>query len=329
MFTKKLLFALALCCLSLPAHAKGPNFVELTPDADEAIRKGLRFIANRQNADGSWNARVGKNVGICSLALLSLMVKGNIPGRGTYGKTVAKGMAFVLSASAPSGLIAKHTSHGPMYGHGFATLFLAEVYGMTQNQRVRDKLKKGVDLIVRTQNSRGGWRYQPIPSDDDISVTVVQVVALRAARNAGIDVPKATIDNAIKYVRACYNKKDGGFGYRPGGGSGFARTAAGCMSLQLSGEYKAEEVKAGLEYLIKNREAKDHHYFYAHYYAVQAMYQEGEEFWEEWYPKIREDLISRQESDGSWKGGAGNIYGTAMACLILGVPYRYLPIYQH
>jgi len=326
----KILLTLLASLLAFPAYAKGPDFIELTTDADEAIRRGLRYLANRQNADGSWNNReYSKNTGICGLALLAFMVKGNLPGRGEYGKTVAKGMKFLLDCSRPNGLIVKNSSHGPMYEHGFATLFLAEAYGMTQSPKIYECLKKAIDLIVRTQNRRGGWRYQPIPSDDDISVTVVQVVALRAAKNAGIDVPKTTIEEAIKYVRACCNKDDGGFGYRPGGGSGFARTAAGVMTLQLAGEHKAEEVKPGLDYLVQNREAKDHHFYYAHYYAVQAMYQYGEEYWEDWYPGIRETLLKKQEADGRWRGEAGDIYGTAVAVLVLGVPYRYLPIYQH
>ena len=73
-----------------------------------------------------------------------------------------------------------------MYGHGFATLFLAEVYGMHPDPDLRQKLVKAVKLIINTQNDEGGWRYQPERREADISVTICQVMALRAARNAGI-----------------------------------------------------------------------------------------------------------------------------------------------
>ena len=91
---------------------------------------------------------------------------------------------------------------GPMYEHGFATLFLAEVYGMSPRDDMRDKLARAVDLIVRTQNAEGGWRYQPRREDADISVTICQVMALRAARNAGLKVPNETVDRVCRLCEA-------------------------------------------------------------------------------------------------------------------------------
>src|SRR6202042_353670 len=102
-----------------------------------------------------------------------------------------------------SGLIASDGSQGPMYGHGFATLFLAEVYGITGDEAVKEKLQKAVNIIVKSQSAKGGWRYTPEPIDADVSVTVFQVMALRAARNAGIAVDANVIAKAIKYIRAC------------------------------------------------------------------------------------------------------------------------------
>src|SRR5690606_20489007 len=127
---------------------------------------------------------------------------------------------FVLANSSEIGLLAAETSHGPMYGHGFATLFLGEIYGMTgggqdtaQAARLHETLVKAVRLIIQSQNPEGGWRYNPVPYDADISVTICEIMALRAARNAGIEVPKSTIDDAVEYVRRCQNA-DGGFKYQ-------------------------------------------------------------------------------------------------------------------
>src|SRR5262249_57590267 len=105
-----------------------------------------------------------------------------------------------------------------------------EVYGMTGDEEVKEKLQKAVRLIQKCQNGEGGWRYMPVPYDADISVTIAQVMALRAARDAGIKVEKDVIDKAIGYVRRCQNP-DGGFSYMAregggGGGSGFPRSAA-------------------------------------------------------------------------------------------------------
>src|SRR5690606_11739750 len=143
--------------------------------------------------------RYGKHVGITSLACLAFMADGSFPGRGPYAQQVERGLDFVLASAQETGFIAADTSHGPMYGHGFATVFLGEIYGMTPDPRVREALVKAIRLIVNTQNDEGGWRYHPVPDQADISVTICQIMALRSARDAGIHVPHETILKAIEY----------------------------------------------------------------------------------------------------------------------------------
>jgi len=316
---------------------------EFIPAMDDAISRGVAFLVAEQNADGSWGggARYGRHVGITALACLALMADGHIPGRGGHGDAVQRGLDFILANMNETGLLAADTSHGPMYGHGFATLFLGEVYGMTggggetaQSARLHEALVKAVRLIVQTQNPEGGWRYNPVPYDADISVTICQIMALRAARNAGIEAPKSTIDKAVEYVRACQNP-DGGFRYQlNSSGSAWPRSAAGIASLYYAGIYEDEAIDHGFEYLFKNampgrRSRQGAHYFYGHYYAVQCVYLAGGERWQTWWPAIRDELIDLQEPDGSWSDRhAGSSYGTAMALIILQMPKRYLPIFQ-
>jgi len=310
------------------------GFDEITPEMREAVDLGLAFLASQQAEDGSFGQdRYGQHVGITAIACMAFLADGHIPGRGPYGEVVRRGVEFILSSATESGLIAANTSHGPMYGHGFATLFLGEVYGMTGDERVREVLLKAVRLIVNTQNHEGGWRYHPIPLDADISVTICQVMALRSARNAGLSVPKQTIDRAIVYVRRCQNPADGGFRYMiSAGGSAFPRSAAGVASLYYAGIYDDPAVQRGLEYLIQaGRNGADRvggHYYYGHYYAVQAMFLAGGEQWADWYPRIRDILVERQEGDGSWQSNHGRQYATGMSLLILQTPNRLLPIFQ-
>src|SRR5262249_6773251 len=158
-----------------------------------------------------------------------------------YGKNVTKIVQYILTqedrASTPGFLNnARAHIHGPMYNHGFATLFLAEVHGMVPNRKMKDEVKatleRAVKLIVNSQNHEGGWRYRPTRQDADISVTICQIMALRAARNAGISVSKEVADNCIRYVKRCQDlnvngEGSGGFRYQAfGGNPGFARTAA-------------------------------------------------------------------------------------------------------
>lgn len=327
-------------CLGVTARASGGSsqssrpFVEITSPLRQAVDQGLSYLASVQEDDGSYRAeRYGRHVGVTALACLAFMADGHLPERGAYGQHVERGLEFVIRSAHETGLIAAQTSHGPMYGHGFATLFLGEIYGMTGHPRVREVLIKAVHLITTTQNPEGGWRYHPRPFDADISVTICQIMALRSARNAGIKVPKDTIDRAVAYVRQCQSPTDGGFRYMlHSGGSAFPRSAAGVASLYYAGVYEDEALTKGLEYLLRHGrglpEGGFGHYYYGHYYAVQAMYLAGGHYWQEWFPAIRESLLERQESSGYWPSDHGNAYGTSMALLILQIPNRLLPIFQ-
>ena len=319
-----------------PKDAEKSAVELITPATARAIERGLSLLAARQDEDGSFRSGgYSRNVAICALAGMAFMSGGSTPGRGQYGRNVDRCIDFILANTQESGFInvPNASSHGPMYGHGFATLFLAECYGMTRRPDIRTKLTKAVQLIVNTQNKEGGWRYQPQRADADISVTICQVMALRAARNGGLYVPRETIDLCTEYVKRSQNA-DGGFMYMiQGGQSAFPRSAAGIVALYSAGIYEGPEIKKGLDYLMgfmpqANEFNRESHYFYGHYYAVQAMWHAGGEFWGRWYPAIRDELLARQREDGSWMDSICQEYGTAMACVILQMPNNYLPIFQ-
>jgi hypothetical protein len=351
------LAALALLTIAPPAASAAEGgggwksvpagYVEITPEAERAIARGLKYLAGTQQEDGAWgNDQWPKHTGISGFCLMALLSSGSTPGEGPYGAECQKAVDFLLEQIKPSGFCAtKWTSYGPMYGHAVATLALSECYGMAPREDMREKLRKAVDVIVRSQHPDGGWRYLPVPTgDSDISVTVCQVMALRSARNAGFTVPKGTIDRAVEYVRRCA-RPDGSFSYQVGGTPTFACTAAGLTTLFGAGVYHDKQLELSTAYLSRNapdvdgqtRWAESGHYFYGHYYAIQAMYQAGGKHWENWYPKIRNALVKNQDRDGGWDegvyvakktGNIGRVYATASALTILQAPKRYLPIFQ-
>jgi len=255
------LLTAALVVHAVPAAGQraqpATTFEEMPAAARAAIERGLTRLTAMQGDDGSFGGgRYGRHVGITAIAGLALLADGNLPGRGARGEAVQRALQFVLANTNEAGLLAADTSHGPMYGHGYATLFLGEVYGSAaagvDTAKVRATLIRAVRLIVDCQNDEGGWRYHPQPYDADLSVTITQIMALRSARNAGISVPKETIDRAVSYVRRCQNPEDGGFRYMlRGGGSAYARSAAGVASLQYAGVYDDDAVRDGLKYLSK------------------------------------------------------------------------------
>jgi hypothetical protein len=362
--------------LAAPAAAQEDTFdsepLIVTPEQQQAVDRGLAWLASQQNPDGSWSAKIGyklnndyrytgegPHVGVTSLACMAFLAGGHLPGRGEYGEIVDRGLAYVLTCVDDDGFISRSDTR--MYSHAFATLFLAEVYGMTHSQDVRKNLQKAVDFIVSTQNEEGGWRYVPFAPESDMSIVVCQVLALRSARNIGIRVPKSTVDRAAQYVvdsaitpsarrsgfrSSFYGDEVGAFRYQKGDGSrsSFALTAAGVTALHGVGIYSDEAIRQGLDYLRRNLDdhnyrwgrREDGHYFfwYGHYYAVQAMYTAGNtgntNYWEPYFENVRAELLAMQHDDGSWpnKTGPGPTFGTSMAVLILEIPYRYLPIFQ-
>jgi len=308
----------------------------MTAETHRCISRGLRWLSARQNPDGAFGVGrgYGRNVGVVALAGMAFLSAGSTPGRGPYGVEVTRAADFILKACLPSGFInnVEGQSHGPMYGHGFATLFLAEIYGMCRRPDLRTKLERAVRMIVACQNNEGGWRYENVPKEADISVTVCQIMALRAARNSGIFVPKDTVDRCINYVRGCQNR-DGGFRYRlkPRSSSQFARSAAGLVALYSAGVYDDPAITRGVQYLKARvpRGFFEAHYWYGQYYAVQAMYQAGGEFWNTWYPAIRDQLTEDQLPDGSWTDMTfSSEYAAAMAMIILQLPNNHLPIFK-
>jgi prenyltransferase beta subunit len=303
--------------------------VKMDDATKKAVDKALKFLAEKQEADGAWG-----NTAITGFVLLAFMANGHMPNQGDHGKSVAKGLRYLCSTAREDGYLVGARG-GNMYCHGMAALALTQAYGMTGDEDVKKVTKRAIELIIKTQNNEGGWRYDPSPTGADISVTIMQVMALRGAKDAGIQVPDKTMDDAIKYVNRCYDKRTGGYRYQPySAGAGYARTAAGVCVLQLCGKYDAEEIKQAVEFMEKNGDDRGH-YWYGHYYACHAMNQVGGEAWEKYYKRMRDRLLTPgyQAANGEWydrsrEAAYGPAYQTAIAVLILSVPTHYLPIYQ-
>jgi len=351
-------------------HARDAAPIVVTPEHAAAVERGLEWLARNQNPDGSWSASIGYklntsyevtaagrgHVGVTALAGMAFLAGGHLPGRGEHGDTVSRCLDFVLSCVQEDGYITHAGTR--MYSHAFATLFLAEIYGMTHRGDIRTKLQLAVDFIVHSQNEYGGWRYEPYAVEADMSIVVCQVLALRAARNIGIRVPKVVVDRAANYVvnsavteeslsryypaHISYKNEIGSFHYQrqDGSRSSFPLTAAGVTALYGAGVYSDDAIDDGIRYLRINlqnfnrqrgkRDGGHYFFWYGHYYGVQAMYTAGADAWESYFTVVRDELLSMQEPSGAWpnRTGPGKPFGTAMAVLILEIPYRFLPIFQ-
>lgn len=329
-----------------------------------ATGSGLAWLARQQQQGGHWTGSVGHkqmddylvftteaeqarantgHVGITALAGMAFLAAGHLPDRGPYGTEVRRTVDYVVRCVAENGFITDSSTR--MYSHAFATLFLAQVLGMVPDPQVRQSLEKACHLIVDSQNSLGAWRYNLFSRDADLSVTVCQLQALRAARNVGIQVQKACIDRAVEYVNQSQVQRGydrGLYSYKIAGRGAFEKNrqyavnAAAMTSLFSAGVHDPDRYGPVLKFLDDEypylvRRHADHYYFwYGSFYASQAYFQAGGSWFTGYHQKITTDLLRLQREDGRWVNnvGPGDAFSTAVACLILSIPQQYLPIFQ-
>jgi hypothetical protein len=294
-------------------------------ELDRTYVKGLQYLAKAQNPEGRWvEPPYGSDPGVVGLAVIAMLAHGDDPNTGPYAEAVKRGIDFILKQmSQDTGYIGRS-----MYNHGFATLALAESYGQVLDMRIGPALEKAVRLILSSQakNPLGAWRYSPESSDADTTVSGAQMVALFAARNAGIAVPEEAIQKGLRFFMRCQTP-EGGFGYTAATAPNGARTAIGCLALSLAKEKQSAAFKQAFAFLQKAPGESSYQQYYL-YYASQAYFHASPQLWNEWNKKNVKQLTAAQNEDGSWDGQFGPTFSTAASLLSLALNYRYLPIYE-
>ncbi|TWU18117.1 prenyltransferase/squalene oxidase repeat-containing protein [Allorhodopirellula heiligendammensis] len=327
------------------------------PDSlDLAVDRGIDALLRQQANDGSIADRANATA-MTSLAIMALACVGTVAGDDSpRGRALNQAIEYVLQPRNQTDGYFGRQDGSRMYGHGITTLMLTETLGMgssiDQNERIHDALDAAIKVILKSQavskpkNMQGGWRYTPDARDSDLSVSVWQVMALRSAKNDGLDVPAAAIDNAVSYLENSFTssldeagtprERVNGFAYMPGTFSPtFTMTAAGLLAMQTCGRYDSPLVSGAAAWLLEHPpRTNDRFFFYGMYYYAQGMHQVGGEAAETATRLTQELLLRVQTRSGHWVSGDGEernfgiAYATSLAILSLGVRYHYLPIYQ-
>ena len=337
MRTASIRWMLIMLCMAL--------FVALPPDSGEAQAvfeyrgdplpagldamyvRGLKFLVDTQTAQGNWADSYGSQPGVAGLAVLAMLAHGDDPNYGPYAKPLRKALDSVIkSANKSTGYIGS-----TMYNHGFATLALAEAYGSVHDARLGPTLKKAIEMILSSQskNSHGAWRYSPQAQDADTTVSGAQMVALFAARNAGIEVPDEAIKKGLDFFRKC-GGSDGGFGYTSRGSSSAPRASIGALAFALAKDKDSGEFKGAMRYLEQTQSGSTgssylHYYLY---YGSQAYFHWNMAAWRKWNKVNIKRQEESQAPNGSWQASQGATFGTSMTLLSLALNYRFLPIYE-
>jgi hypothetical protein len=308
---------------------------------EAAVNRGLDFLVSQQSRDGSFGAT--QKPALTGLALLSFLSAGQTPDVGKNGAAVRSALQFLLGVAQPDGSFGRDDR--PMYGQAIATLALAQAWGVESSEddrrRTAAALSGSVRMILRAQDLKkssdfaGGWRYTADAADSDLSLTGWNVMALRAAQDVGIDVPRANSQRALQFVLKCYDPKEKGFGYQPHQAATANCTAIGLTCLHLlepRNVNRHPEARDAAKYLVAHPVPDKSEYFYYGLYATtHAAYEAGDPAW----PAVSKEsfvrLLKLQQQDGGWPAtaeGPGRVYTSSMAILSLTIPYHLLPLYQ-
>lgn len=344
-------------------------------DVRDTIDRGLRWLAKEQAGDGHWAANGGQYpTSMTALAGMAMLMEGSTLREGKYRDNLIKAVEWFMRRAQPSGLLGDTRNPTEasryMYGHGFGLLFLASCYGEEDDKQRRKELEriltKAVEFCGKAQTTRkvthegksitvGGWGYLSASEGnnfDEGSVTITQLQAVRAAKNAGIVVPKEIIDKAVGYLHVCTTPRGGiiyslTHGMARAGAERAPLTAAAIACGFSAGEYDSEYVKKWLKFcqtsipIGKGRLAHDE---YQSYYYAQVLWSLGEDRFAKLFPDVKEDqlltwsgyrevmfdkLASSQNKDGSWRSGyIGEVFSTSVNLTILQLEKGMLPIYD-
>jgi hypothetical protein len=327
---------------------------------ESSVLKALRWLKANQKPDGSWSQ--SQPLAMAGLASLAFLAHGETPLSEEFGVTMQKALQYVANATMSH---TDQTAKGGQfpYQNGIATYALSEGYGLTKIPFLKPAMEKGLSLIVRGQQARGGWDYgynnsklNAATCQDghpwDLSVSGWQMQALKAGFVAGADVKGLVeaMEKAVGFLKKTAYK-DGKFGYSSPGAGSPGMWGAGTLCLQLLGEGKCVEAKECTKVISetqtvlwideKRGEVAGHaNPCYNWYYQTQVMFHAGQAYWNKWNDQFSSELTRNQKADGHWECPPGkksskderpeydNVYTTCLCALMLEVYYRYLPTYK-
>lgn len=329
---------------------------EIAPAHRKAIDKGLEYLVKTQSKEGNWGSNGGSyRVSMTALSGMALLMEGSTVDSGPYAESIRRAVDWLLSKCQPTGVIVdlQDTTEASRYffGHGYSMMFLATVYSQLEEGELRARLQKvlakAVEFTAGATTPLGGWGYVTAKDGgnfDESCTSIVQLQALRAARNAGIVVPRKLLD--ANFMRQC-TSPTGGVVYsiaQAGGGERPALTAAALSASDLDSELTKKWLKACQRTLPLTDKGRLGFDDFTHYYYSQGIYQLGEKGYEKLFPESKpaerltwskyrtarfDDIVKRQAADGSWaEASVGAIYATACNLTILQLDNAAVPIYQ-
>jgi hypothetical protein len=337
-----------------------------------ATLNALLWLKNHQSPDGRWDAdgfdqqckqskctNPGESVydpGVSGLAMLCFLGAGETHQSGQFKITVREGLKYLRSIQDSEGCFGTRTSQHFQYNHSIAALAMAEAYGMTQSNALRDPAQRGITFVQQSQNPYLAWRYGVRDGDNDTSVTGWMMMALKSGVLSGLEVDKGAFGGALAWVDKMTEPEFGKTGYQQRGGpparttamqqrfpanNSESMTAVGVLVRIFSGQATKDDpmIRKGADLMARQLPKWDQDAgtidFYYWYYGTLAMFQVGGPHWAKWNEAMKTAILDHQRLDkdrcdfGSWDAEdpwspeGGRVYATALNCLCMEVYYRY------
>lgn len=321
-----------------------------TPASEEAVERGLAWLAKHQRRDGSWHFdhNLSDCQGMCrnagdhhsttaatAVALLPFLGAGYTHRRGDYQQVVQSGLNYLKSQirTTPHGADLRQ---GTMYAQGLAAIALSEAYGMTRDPSLLEAAQGAIDYIVWAQDQQGGgWRYAP-GEVGDTTVTGWQLMALKSAQMSYLRVPSPVFNKVNLFLNGVQAEGGARYGYMTAGKEP-TTTAVGLLCRMYLGWTPEESpLRLGVKFLAEHGPSRSDMYF--NYYATQVMHHYGGPKWEAWNQTMRDHLVEMQATQGHESGSwyfrnrhtdpGGRLLATSLSIMTLEVYYRHLPLYR-
>lgn len=332
----------------------------------EAISRGVKFLEQSQNKDGSWGTGTetrgtevmasipgshdGFRIGTTALALMALREVGEKPAHD-------RALQYLLTepdARRADGELLYNT-----WAHIYVVQALAEEMkdGHNHDPRLAEVAQRNIKHLVEYATYLGGWNYYDFhlhsqsPSLGPTSFgTAAGLVALREARDAGLDVSQRLVDLSLHRLEEM-RLSDSAFLYgtdyhyiprlpanRTRGSIGRTQPANFAIWLWDKPKVPPERIRAGLDaffadhiYLDMGRkrpwpheswyQTSGYYYYFDHYYAARLIHVLPPDQQATCLKKLVSVVLPHQEPDGSWWDYAmwdyHKPYGTSFAIMTL------------
>jgi hypothetical protein len=320
-------------------------------NTEKAVKKALKWLAENQAEDGSWNSGpvhqdVSSAVVQASFCGLAFMANGYTPKSGKFAPNVRKAVEFVTEAMLkPDGGYADNKNqfwNFENWRYSIGGLLLCEAYAVDNKiPRLKEVMQEVIKRLEDNQERSGGWGHFPHkPCEKNyIELEIMSNWALATiamADKLGIKVNDSKKKKAIAYIEECF--KGGGIAYstRPNqsGTAQAGRTAGALFAFALAGHKSANCDK-----MVTFFEGQMNSLLYGH--ASPAMHYLGgalgsintsKSLWEKYVPAHFPSILAKQNEDGSFKsmvnpkekktvgdadGSYGPPYSTGIFTLIL------------